>query len=161
VFSWLHLITWTFSGTQARLRWPRRHFRRVISELHQRCDKHCGCGAFMVGEEYQHDHTVTDAIYFDDLDPKIDDRGAMLITSDGLSRLFAICRQTDRMLLGDIRAPRRDVTRVRPEQENPPISQYGYIRMFVTLHAPPIDPRLVAVFRYRGSQRWSGRSSCN
>jgi hypothetical protein len=161
MLAWLRPMIWTFSGSGSRLRWSRRHFRRVMTELHRRSEDRHESGAFLLGQRVNHVRDVVEAIYFDDLDPHVYASGVCAISGECIARVFTICHQRNLVLIGDVLTHNGAEVRSDPDRDHPAISERGHIRLFVPNFArPPIAPMDLGAYRYRSGHRWSLRGSC-
>ncbi len=135
----------------ALLRIRRRDWQHLIGELGRRGQGGREAGAFLLGERAGDGRTVTGIVYFDDLDPHCL-TGGIAMNGLAFSRLWDLCDQQNRRVLGDVHThPGFGVRQSGTDAANPMVARAGHVALIVPhLAQRPIQSRRVGVHRYDG-----------
>jgi len=156
------MTIWGFRGRQALLRMRRVEWEAMVAELGRRGQGSRESGAFLLGDRGGDRRTVTQVVYFDDLDPNCLTGG---IEFDGLaySKLWDICDTKKRRVIGDVHThPGRGVYQSSLDSANPMIAQDGHVALIIPDFAMhQIEAREVGVHRYDGRhwQTWTDQDA--
>jgi proteasome lid subunit RPN8/RPN11 len=153
------MTIWAFRGQRALLRVQRAHWRGLIAELGRRGRGEREAGAFLLADRAGDPRTVTRIVFFDDIDPG-SLTGAITLCGKAFSRLWDICADESRRVIGDIHShPGARVTQSSIDAANPMIAQAGHIALIVPDFASrPVVAHEVGVHRYDGTgwSTWTG-----
>jgi proteasome lid subunit RPN8/RPN11 len=153
------MTIWGFRGRKALLRMRRGEWKAMVRELGRRGHGVRESGAFLLSDRKGDGRTVTQVIYFDDLDS---DCLTGVIDFDGLaySKLWDICDATQCRVIGDVHThPGSSVQQSQVDAANPMIAQAGHLALIIPdFAAHSIKARDVGVHRYDGREweTWTG-----
>jgi hypothetical protein len=134
-------------------------WRHVVSQLDRRGQRKHEAGAFLLGVACDDRFNVTDAIFYDDLDPKAYTTGVCVLHGDAFAKLWAICRGRKLTVVADIHTHPGAAAQSAIDKANPMIARAGHVAIIVPNYAsgPPSGNRL-GVYEYRGQHEWIDRS---
>lgn len=153
------MTIWGFRGRAALLRMRCARWDAMVRELGVRGSGVRESGAFLLGDRHGDRRTVRQVVYFDDLDATCLTGGIAL---DGLaySRLWDICDETQRRVIGDVHThPRSWVGQSSTDAANPMIAQNGHIALIIPDYASHlVTARDIGLHRYLGDgwENWTG-----
>jgi hypothetical protein len=155
----IRLITSAFSRNTSLLLWPRDHFDIVISELERRGGRRHESGVFLLGLQLKVGRLVTEAVYYDELDPAAYDSGICILRAATFSKLWAICRERGLMVVADAHTHGGGAGQSDSDKANPMVAQPGHIAVIVPNFAvAPIKPKSLGLYEYQGNHSWTDHS---
>lgn len=143
------------SSRQVLLRFGRRQWSDLTSELGRRGDGRREAGAFLLADHNGDRRTVWRVVYFDNLDP-LCLRGQIVLDGLAYSKLWDICDAENLMVVGDVHThPHRRVGQSPTDAANPMIARKGHVALVVpSLALRQVSPREVGVHLYLGADGW-------
>ena len=131
-------------------------WRRILDELRRRGGARRESGAFLLGSHCANRGRIVDVQYYDSLDPRCLDTGAVLFDGRRLADLFAYCAQHGLTVLADVHTHPGPGPAAQSyiDRENPMIRQVGHAAMIVPHLAMRGDVGL-GLFTYHGGGRWT------
>lgn len=142
-----------------RINCPRRTWRWVISELHRRGEDCHEAGVFLLGCERRGQHQVTDAVFYDDLDPEAYATGVCVLRGEAFAALWALCRKKKLTVVADVHTHPRAAFQSESDRTNPMVARAGHVAIIVPDFAARL-PRAheLGVYEYVGDHRWLNRT---
>ncbi|MBN9523424.1 Mov34/MPN/PAD-1 family protein [bacterium] len=142
-----------------RINCPRKTWRWVIGELHRRGENSHEAGAFLLGCERWGRLQVTDAVFYDELDPAAYATGVCVLHGEAFAALWALCRKRKLTVLADVHTHPRAAFQSESDRTNPMVARAGHVAIIVPNFAAG-QPRAseLGVFEYRGDHRWRDRT---
>ena len=132
----------------------RRLWRRIIAELERRGEGLHEAGAFLLGVEHRGRRRVTEAIFYDALDPNAYRTGVCVLHGDAFSKLWAQCRAKKLMVVADVHTHPGPAFQSHADRTNPMVATAGHVAIIVPNFARwPIRAGL-GVYEYRGQHQW-------
>jgi proteasome lid subunit RPN8/RPN11 len=116
---------------EVKLRFGRRQWHALITELAARGNGQRESGAFFLGRAGDKRHRVRHIVYLDDLDPNCLTGG---ITFDGsaYSKLWDMCDELDLQVIGDAHTHPQDwVAQSDIDANNPMLAKAGHVAIIV------------------------------
>lgn len=132
-------------------------WRQVLGELRIRGDGHRESGAFLLGTSLDgQPRQVTDAVYYDDLDPE-SLTGTIAFSGSAYGRLWDECAARGLKVVADVHThPGSGVRQSGIDRAHPMLAQAGHVALIVPHFAAEIvDASAVGVHEYHGESRWS------
>jgi hypothetical protein len=144
-----------FVGREALVRIDERTWDALVDELGRRGGGVRESGAFLLASKDGGRRTVTDVIYFDDLDDKAL-TGAIHLRSRAFSRLWRICREHRLMVVADVHThPGPWVEQSGIDMANPMVARDGHIALILPdLARGSRKPKDAGFHIYRGEDGW-------
>ena len=137
-------------------------WRQIMAELGRRGEGRHEAGAFLLGVERRGRRRVTEAIFYEELDPTAYATGVCVLHGDAFSKLWALCRAKKLMVVADVHTHPGAAIQSHADRTNPMIATAGHVAIIVPDFARgPIRARL-GVYEYRGQHQWihqAGRKS--
>ena len=156
MISLLRRITQAFGVTNPRLRWNRAHFLSVMSELHRRGREQHEAGVFLLGTRRGSCPVITDAIYYDDLDPHAYDSGVCILHGEAFGKLWGLCRERGLEVIADAHTHSGGAGQSGSDRTNPMVAVSGHIALIVPQFArAPVRPEQLGIYEYRGNHNWT------
>lgn len=153
------LITWALRRNKSLLLWPRAHFDAVMSELDHRGGRCREAGVFLLGRQLERGRLITDAVYYDELDPTAYDTGICILRASSFSKLWALCRERGLMVVADAHTHGGGAGQSGSDKANPMVAQPGHIAVIIpNFAAAPINPKALGLYEYRGNHSWTEHS---
>lgn len=143
------------SGRRADLRIHPTRWDALFAELAARGEGWKESGAFLLTPKAGDRRTVSEIVYFDELDPDAL-TGAIHLRSLAFSRLWRICRERELAVLADVHThPGAWVGQSGTDKDNPMIARAGHYAIIVPdLARGSRDPRHAGFHIYRGDAGW-------
>lgn len=142
-------------GRSARLRVPRRLWRKLVAELGRRGGGTRESGAFLLAPRASRVPAVTRIVYFDDIDPNCL-TGGITLAGTAFGRLWDLCDQHQVRVVGDVHThPGGWVGQSGTDRDNPMVARAGHVALIVPhLARRPVRARRVGVHEYLGEDGW-------
>ena len=127
----------------------------LLRELHRRTEERHESGAFLLGQPGEQGRRVVDTVFYDDLDPDAYRTGIVVMHASSFGALWDRCRSSGLSVVADIHVHPRAAFQSRADRRNPMIATTGHLALIVPNFArPPVVPKNLGFFEYRGSHRW-------
>ncbi len=137
---------------------PRR-WRQIVGELDRRGQRRHEAGAFLLGTSLDGRRTITDAVYYDELDQAAYDSGVCVLYSNAFAKLWAVCRARGCSVVADVHTHAGRGFQSFSDQTNPMIARKGHIALIVPDFARwPIALDRLGIYEYCGDHAWIDRS---
>jgi proteasome lid subunit RPN8/RPN11 len=131
----------------------------LVGALHERTQGVNESGAFLLGRIEASRRRVVRPVYYDELDPGAYRHGIVEIHADSFTALWAICRAEQLAVVADVHVHPWQAWQSLSDRENPMIARAGHLAMILPWFAqPPIEPREIGLYRYRGGHCWDDLS---
>ncbi len=138
---------------------PRKLWWSLLAELDRRGERRHEAGAFLLGFQRGKRREVTDVVFYDELDPHAYASGVCILHAPAFARLWALCRERDLTVVGDVHTHPGVAFQSESDRTNPMVARDGHVAIIVPDFAvAPVDPRQLGVFEYRGDHQWFDRS---
>ena len=141
---------------------PTSFWRKIVGELERRgCRRH-EAGVFLLGFENNGRRQVSEAIYYDDLDPNAYATGVCVLHGDAFAKLWALCREKKLTVVADVHTHPGVALQSFSDKTNPMVARSGHIAIIVPNYASwPIQEGHLGIYEYRGQHQWIDRSTTN
>jgi hypothetical protein len=137
-----------------------RRWRQIVRELKRRGGRRHEAGAFLLGRDEDGRRVVTDAIYYDELDPGAYRTGACVLHGDAFAKLWAQCRKRNLTVVADVHTHGGAAYQSSSDKTNPMVARAGHIAIIVPDFAAwPIAPERLGIYEYRGQHEWIDRTA--
>lgn len=134
---------------------PRR-WRGLITDLDRRGGRRHEAGAFLLGDCAGDLRTVTDVVFYDELDPHAYDSGVCVLRAPSFASLWGICRARGLTVVGDIHTHPGGAFQSEADRTNPMVARAGHIAIIVPNFATGSpDASELGIFEYRGDHSWT------
>jgi hypothetical protein len=138
-----------------RINCPTDRWRRVVAELERRGGHQHEAGVFLLGVEKYGRHQVTDAVYYDELDPNAYKSGVCALYGDAFAKLWALCREKNLTIVADVHTHPGAAFQSPSDKTNPMVARAGHMAVIIPFFAKwPITRRTLGVYEYRGQHQW-------
>jgi len=102
---------------------------------------------------------VTEAIYYDELDPDAYSSGVCVLHGDAFARLWAECRKRRLTVVADVHTHGGAAYQSSSDKANPMIARPGHIAIIVPDFAAwPIAAGRLGIYEYCGQHEWIDRT---
>lgn len=136
------------------LRW-----RSLIGELDRRGERLHEAGAFLLGDREGELRTVTDVVFYDELDPKAYESGVCVLHAPAFAALWSICRARGLTVVGDVHTHGGGAGQSKADRTNPMVAREGHIAIILPNFAVgDPDKANLGIFEYRGDHAWTNYS---
>jgi len=143
----------------AELSCPSNLWRRIVGELERRGEGNHEAGAFLLGPSRPSGRSVTDVVYYDDLDPKAYSSGVCVLTGDAFARLWEMCRERGVSVVADVHTHPGAGFQSHVDRINPMVARAGHIALILPDYGRwPLAVDRFGIYEYRGDHRWFNRS---
>ena len=140
---------------EPKLTVPSAMWEELLRELHRRTEELHESGAFLLGHVGGPGRRVTDAVFYDDLDPDAYRTGIVVMHASSFGALWDRCRSSGLSVVADIHVHPRAAFQSRADRNNPMIATAEHLALIVPdIARPPVVPEKLGFFEYRGSHRW-------
>jgi len=139
------------------IRIPLFVWAELIPELRRRGAGRRESGVFLLGRGDTLKPRVTTCLYYDDLDPRALDSGAVNFHSEGYAKLWEYCRAHCLEVLADIHThPGRDVRQSSIDERHPMVPRKGHTAMIVPNlgRTSRWSLAFIGVYEYLGNFKW-------
>jgi hypothetical protein len=142
-----------------RLTCNARRWRHIVGELERRGRHRHEAGAFLLGSDDDGPREITDAIFYDDLDPDAYSSGVCILHGDAFAKLWAQCRKRKLTVVADVHTHGGDAGQSGSDKANPMVARSGHVAIIVPDFASwPIAANRLGVYEYRGAHEWINRT---
>jgi len=132
---------------------------RILGELEERGQRRHEAGAFLLGFESGRRLHVTEAVYYDELDASAYASGVCILHGDAFAKLWALCRQKQLTVVGDVHTHPDGAYQSMSDKTNPMVARAGHVAIIVPDYAVgPVAPERLGIYEYRGRHEWTDRS---
>lgn len=131
-------------------------WRGLIAELDRRGERRHEAGAFLLGAREADLRTVTDVVFYDELDKHAYDSGVCILRAPAFATLWGLCRDRGLTVVGDIHTHPRGAFQSEADRTNPMVARAGHVAIIVpdfASRSPKTDE--LGVFEYRGDHDWT------
>jgi hypothetical protein len=135
-------------------------WRNLVHELDRRGARRHEAGAFLLGRTSDDGRReVTDAVFYDDLDPGAYDSGVCILHGNAFAKLWAICRDRGLSVMADVHTHPGAGFQSYSDRTNPMVAREGHIAIILPDFARwPINRARMGIYEYRGEHSWLDRS---
>jgi len=148
-----------FVAPEHRINCPSRKWRWIVGELEQRGRKQHEAGVFLLGYEHRGRREVTDAIFYDELDPSAYSSGVCILQGDAFATLWAICRERKLTVVADVHTHPGAAIQSWSDKSNPMVARAGHVAIIVPNFAAwPFSADQLGIYEYRGNHEWIDRT---
>ena len=152
-----------FAAPEHRLSCPRRLWQSTLRELRRRGGGLHESGAFLLGYEARSRRSVSDVVFYDELDPAAYDTGICVLDGHAFAKLWNICRERRLTVVADVHTHATRAIQSHEDRTNPMIARADHVAIIVpNFAAPPTDVGDLGLYEYRGNHTWrthSGRAA--
>jgi hypothetical protein len=150
------LPLWRLFGRQASLRFKKRVWKEMLTELHRRGEERRESGAFLLGKRDADRRLVSRIVYLDDIDPNCL-VGGIHLHGEAYAKLWDICDEEGLGVLADIHTHPSDwVGQSSTDKDNPMMAINGHTALIAPNFATgQISPGQLGVHEYRGEAGWA------
>ena len=134
---------------------PYKKWVKLISELKKRGKNSSESGAFLLCPEDE--LTVTNIIFYDDLDPDAFNTGIIVLKGSSFIQLWDYCKNNNLKVKVDVHThPSEYTNQSITDKNNPMIAQKGHISLIIPCYASKKKQLLngVGIFEYKGNHKW-------
>ena len=143
-----------------RVSCPSRLWRAIVAELDRRGGRRHEAGAFLLGTEDGGRLRVTEAIYYDQLDPGTYATGVCVLHGAAFAKLWALCRERKLTVVADVHTHPRAAFQSMTDKANPMVARAGHVAIIVPNFARwPIPPGQLGVYEYLGQHEWTNHTA--
>lgn len=137
-------------------------WRKLLRELERRGERQHEAGAFLLGLRDGDLRTVTDAVFYDELDPKAYETGVCILHAPAFAALWSICRARGLTVIGDVHTHGAGAGQSEADRTNPMVAREGHIAIIVPNFAIGMpDKAKLGLFEYRGDHAWTNHSGAD
>jgi len=148
-----------FLAPEHRIACRASRWRKIVSELERRGRRRHEAGAFLLGRETDGTREVTEAIYYDQLDPNAYASGVCILHGDAFAELWAECRKRKLTVVADVHTHGGAAYQSSSDRTNPMVARAGHIAIIVPDFAVwPIPAGRLGIYEYRGQHQWFDRT---
>lgn len=148
-----------FAAPDHRINCAPNVWRRLTDGLYRRGANRHEAGAFLLGTRTGDIRTVSDLVFYDELDPDAYQTGVCVLHAPAFSTLWSICRERGLTVVADIHTHPGAAFQSHSDRTNPMVAREGHIAIIVPdFAAPPVGFGKLGIFEYRGSHRWIDHS---
>lgn len=141
------------------LRIASHRWRDLISELDRRGERLHEAGAFLLGYRAGDLRTVSDVVFYDELDPKAYGTGVCVLHAPAFAALWSICRARGLTVVGDVHTHGGGAGQSEADRTNPMVAREGHIAIIVPDFAVGLpDKAKLGLFEYCGDHAWTNHS---
>ena len=142
-----------------RLSCPSRRWREIFRELDRRGDRRHEAGAFLLGSSRHGRRSITDVVYYDELDSDAYASGVCILHGDAFAMLWAICRERGCTVVADVHTHAGLGFQSHSDKTNPMVAREGHIAIILPDFAHwPIAMDRMGIYEYRGDHNWINHS---
>lgn len=142
-----------------RVSCPTRFWHTVVGELDRRGQRIHEAGVFLLGRNRAGRGEVTDAVYYDDLDPHAYSTGVCILHAPAFAKLWSICRERGLTVVADVHTHGGHAIQSEADRTNPMVARAGHVAIILPDFAiAPIRWNQVGIYEYRGDHTWHNRS---
>jgi hypothetical protein len=143
-----------------RLNCHSRLWRAIVGELERRGRYKHEAGAFLLGKGHKERFDISQAVFYDDLDPQAYATGICVLYGDAFAKLWAICREKKFTVVADVHTHAGAALQSATDKANPMVARAGHVAIIVPNYATwPIPLGWLGVYEYCGQHQWINRTS--
>lgn len=132
-----------------------RFWRATVHELERRGHRKHESGAFLLGLEEHGRLQVTEAVFYDDLDPNAYATGVCVLHGDSFAKLWTHCRAKQLTVVADVHTHPGAAIQSAVDKANPMIARSGHIAIIIPNFADwPIQAGRMGLYEYCGQHQW-------
>lgn len=148
-----------FVAPSHRINCSRRKWRWILGELERRGGNRHEAGVFLLGIERGKRKEVTDAVFYDDLDPEAYSTGVCVLRGESFAKLWEMCRERKLTVVADVHTHPGAAYQSESDRTNPMVARAGHVAIIVpNFAAMPCRADQLGVYEYRGNHEWSTRT---
>lgn len=153
---WLNRLAGWLLRNQPQLKCDPAIWVAGVEELRQRTlDGRRESGAFLLGCEEGSHKRILEFVFYDDVDPHALDSGIVHITSQCLSRLWAICRSRGYGVVADVHVHPGGYQQSASDQANPVMLRAGHYALIIPHFARrETRPGGIGMYEFLGNGQW-------
>lgn len=156
------MTIWAFRRRNQLLRFSRRRWQELITELGRRGNGEREAGAFLLAHRDGDWHEVVRLVYLDDLDPHCL-QGHIHFDGRAYTGLWDICDDSQLIVVGDVHTHGGShVHQSSIDAQNPMLARVGHVALIVPhLATRLVRPNEIGVHQYRGDtwRTWTGANA--
>lgn len=134
-------------------------WKRILAELDRRGERRHESGVFLLGVQRDGRLSVTDCVFYDELDPTAYDSGICVLSGSAFAKLWAYCRERALTVVADVHTHPGIARQSDTDRQNPMVARAGHIAMIVPRYAvPAVEFAKLGIYEYRGSHEWVHRA---
>jgi proteasome lid subunit RPN8/RPN11 len=142
-----------------RINCSSRRWRWIVSELERRGGRQHEAGVFLLGFEHGKRREVTEAVFYDDLDPDAYASGVCVLQGDAFAKLWAMCRKKQLTVVADVHTHPGAAFQSMSDKTNPMVARAGHVAIIVpNFAAGPLRAHQLGIYEYRGNHEWIDRT---
>ncbi len=128
--------------------------------LQCRSGGHHESGAFLLGKKTGRSARITEAVFYDDLDPQVFDSGIVRFDGRYFGRLWDMCQVQGLTVVADVHTHPGAACQSHSDRAHPMIAKPGHIAIILPQYAAkPWEFHHVGVYRYLGARQWASLPS--
>jgi proteasome lid subunit RPN8/RPN11 len=148
-----------FAAPEHRVSCPRRLWQQTLAELDRRGRRRHEAGAFLLGQEINERNEASEAVFYDELDPRAYSTGVCILHGDSFAKLWTRCRESGLKVIADVHTHGGVARQSESDRTNPMIARAGHVALIVPNFAvAPIRHDQLGIYEYRGSHAWRDHS---
>lgn len=149
-----------FAAPNHRVSCERKLWEAIPGELFRRGGDLHEAGAFLLGVDRAGRKTITDVVYYDDLDPHSYDSGVCILHGAAFSRLWALCREKGLTVVADVHTHPGAAFQSQSDRLNPMVARSGHVAIIVpNFAAAPVRYETLGIYEYAGEHNWINQSA--
>jgi hypothetical protein len=155
------LFGWLLSPPP-RLRCSRMVWRAGVEELSRRTlDGRRESGAYLLGmDQPDGGQRILEFVFYDDIDPRALETGAVTIRQTALPKLWALCRERGYGVVADVHVHPGCHKQSSSDMENPVMPRAGHVAMILPNYARGLpEPGGIGIFEFLGAGQWVDHSA--
>jgi hypothetical protein len=126
-----------------------------VAELNKRTKGNRESGAFLLGRERNGFKSISEFMFYDDIDPHCFDRGIVEFNGRLLGLVWAACRAKGLTVVADVHVHPGGFAQSSTDKQNPIIAQAGHLALILPNFAcGTCLPGQIGIYEYRGSRQW-------
>lgn len=131
----------------------------LTEQLRRRGEGRHEAGAFLLGAMQGGTRTVSDVIYYDELDPHAYRTGVCVLHADAFAVLWRRCRDRALTVVADVHTHPYGARQSLIDRRNPMVARAGHVAIIIPDYAatPVLRDRL-GVYIYQGNHSWNDQS---
>lgn len=148
-----------FVAPEHRITCPRHLWQAVMRELDRRGHRVHEAGVFLLGHMRGGRREVTDVVFYDDLESEAYSSGVCVLHAPAFAKLWAICRERQLTVVGDIHTHGGCAAQSEADRRNPMVARASHVAIIIPNFAmAPIPWQTIGIYEYLGEHRWHDRS---
>lgn len=145
-----------FVAPEHRISCPRRLWKWILEELRRRGQGSHEAGVFLLGCNDGRRLAVSEAVFYDDLDPRAYDTGVCVLHADAFGQLWTLCRQRQLTVVADAHTHGGAAFQSHADRTNPMIARSGHVAIIIPNFAGwPVRHESLGMYEYQGEHEWA------